>query len=324
MHNLMQPDIKHWNDAPVNPRPKLEPWSRLMMDNFTLVQFYSKQLSRSCYAFFRILAKKLPPPRDEPNDPFLIERFIFQTLEEVESYRGWILFKGFTVKETAQKLWEDRQWAKAVVIELRPRAKITEFTFKDILGRAAIKCYLGNHWNHSQIIGYCYEYASRHPGVAHGKFDNIDVTQIQEIEADIKNAYNTPTTIQDIATFNALTFSKRKPGFCVACPAHVLCCLLGATKSGLSESDFHIYEQEDISGGKINTFENLFPTPMISIEELKQCINLNKNKGIENHIFNALLQEYETTVCTRVAFFFFFFLYFIFCIVVSFLFDFWQ
>ena len=290
----------NWNsvDDKIYYTPEGDYWPRLQMPKEDWEKAMLKLMSPELVYVYKLCKKHLQPPLDNPDDPYLVDRFILQDLDYVRRVCAYLQAKNETIKITAKTLYDGRQWAKC----MWSQAKLIKFakpnSWDDIKGRASLlfgkwSTYTQENDPNIQID----KYLDRHG------FQNIhDFAKAQsQMESSLKYTLNTSLSLMakpqfvNIRKWNQIDWQPKQRGKVFICPA-VYCVILQLPlvcnkRSNLFEPDSYTPK----TGCCLLTTPDMIQ-PMYTEKEYEDVLLNNKDSGVTCSVINGMYKLHKQIV----------------------------
>lgn len=294
-----------WNDCG---DPKLKfyksynpfvPWPRMNMGTLWEVEL-RKIWSAETHFIYKTCEKELGPPRDNPKCPFKLYRFVLMDIDYLSKVINYLINEhSCIITMTAQQLFDDIQWPRALLEETKQRVRNDPAAIKEVYGRAAIThrrwCQLKNSRVQDKHI---HNYVRKHgKNVHHGALSN---PQAKTTYVDPKIMASTKFTLVTNDQWQQYDWNPGVRGDLVICP-NIIYLEFGLT---LGKKSRIVLGDHDMSSPK-NCSLKLYDSNDIAVlyteQEIETIIYENEQAGYDNQVLKLLLEQTQTLVCVILA-----------------------
>ena len=310
MSEAVIPTKMNWNTVD-DPKigyydPNGNHWPRLGLEPQDWEQALRAELVKRLQEIFDMCVEYLDAPIDDKDDPYLIDRFLVQTLQYIARCRKFLtIVKKQWIPETPKQLYNQRQWCRSVWHHGKTRVVLTPESWPDICGRAAL---VSASWG--PIYGVDSARVKKLIENYH-KTHGEDKIHSHTITEYYKNKYPlfefNPTIKIDckpkfisIEAWNAIDWQPRQPPQIVVCPG-IYILSLGIDLQGVTQSkDKELFNENNSRCAKLGNlrgFQFDFIDSMYDTNEMIQTADEFQALDVESNVLKQLRKETTDVVC---------------------------
>lgn len=234
---------------------------------------------------------------------YMIDRFVCQSIEQIQRYKEYLGLKGITFNDTTQVLFADRKIGKAVREEGKSRTRWTPDVWMDIYGRVAVQF---KSINLSPLMKDILDkYVAKHPNALQHAIPAAE-SRIPATQLALMNKYNGPfnnitnliikAPVKSSNDFMRVKWIQRVAGYIAVYP-ETLYTFLGISMCKHDRSIFEHCSSNCLKIGRVVSMSGVQPPALYTDNEIHSAIEYNNNIGRESVILAQLQKKRDDIVC---------------------------
>lgn len=302
-----------------------EPFPRLHLDVKKYTKYLFDELEYRDQEIFQILQSKLESAYDDKDMPYVIERYLYLSITQIEDLLQWLISQGYyklkyktnnddavgdekkeankpmdyyQLQKFSQQSYDNKQWCRRCCHCLRVRKAKNSTNINKLVEDAKREAaYIernGRHWCQRRINKLKDEYIETHPNCQHGNYNNVAANdELANVNVSVAVKYQ--AKILSNHEYYSTIWGKYECGLIIVSPGY-LCSSLRIKLSKNIGTDYDLGNAM-CRFGSVNTFLNAeMPEPFYSEVELQREQQRNEDDKKQNPVFTELLNEYKEIV----------------------------